>query len=443
LIAISPLMCLILAATPSTGGTAGTQDPIGVWKGLAQGDGPRVPPGGFPVSLFLSETPAGTRVQFQLQGTDLPEADVSFDPKTSVLEFETTVRGAPFELRATLAGDELKGTCSGMGMTLAVQAHRIAHEVLDAPQAPSAPVDLARLTTKAWAEDLGLLAAYLPQVHVNAYHTVSAEEWQATVDEVAAGLPEWNGLEASLALARLVARVGDAHTGLNWREIPGFASFPIRLEFFADGLFVTAVDERWADALGLKVVKIGSQPTDDALAAVARLFAAENDSWVHAQARSMLSIPKLLAILGVVPSSERLPIVVEVSPGEEFAFEIEAQGDGTLLRVPDPNYDTVPLWRTRTSKYYWFTALPDDGAVYFAYNSCQEDPASPMQGFVSEVLEAVELTLAERLIIDLRNNSGGNSNVLSSQMERLASHPRLSEPGRIIALIGHERAPVA
>lgn len=59
-----------------------------------------------------------------------------------------------------------------------------------------------------------------------------------------------------------------------------------------------------------------------------------------------------------------------------------------------------------------------------------------VQGFVSEVLEAVELTLAERLIIDLRNNSGGNSSVLSNQMERLASHPRLAQPGSIIALIG-------
>ena len=48
---IAPTVCLILAAAPLAASVASAQDPVtGVWKGLAQGDGPMVPTGGMPNS---------------------------------------------------------------------------------------------------------------------------------------------------------------------------------------------------------------------------------------------------------------------------------------------------------------------------------------------------------------------------------------------------------
>ena len=174
-----PLACLMLAASPATGFHVNRQDPVtGVWKGLATGGGPMIPTGGVPISLSLRRTEAGARGQFSIQGFDVLEVEASFDPRTSVLGFESSLLNIPFELRVTLTGDELEGTLSGMGMTFALEARRIAHVVLEAPPAPSAPVDVTRLKTGAWAEDLEFLAAYLPQVHTNAYHTLSAEEWR-------------------------------------------------------------------------------------------------------------------------------------------------------------------------------------------------------------------------------------------------------------------------
>lgn len=176
---IAPLACLIFAASPDAGLPGATQDPVsGVWKGLAQGDGPLLPTGGLPLSLCLRRTDTGAQGQFSVQGFDASQVNARFDPRTSVLEFESSLRGIPSEVRATLAGDELEGTLSGMEMKFHLRLKRFAREVLDAPPAPKAPVDVTRLETGAWAEDLEFLAAYLPQVHVNAYHTLSAEEWR-------------------------------------------------------------------------------------------------------------------------------------------------------------------------------------------------------------------------------------------------------------------------
>jgi C-terminal processing protease CtpA/Prc len=90
----------------------------------------------------------------------------------------------------------------------------------------------------------------------------------------------------------------------------------------------------------------------------------------------------------------------------------------------------------RTSEAYWFTTLPSEKAVYMAYNRCAEDPARPMEAFLSDVFAALESADAKRLVVDLRHNGGGNSAVLSRFVPELASHPRLAVPGSLRVLIG-------
>jgi len=59
-----------------------------------------------------------------------------------------------------------------------------------------------------------------------------------------------------------------------------------------------------------------------------------------------------------------------------------------------------------------------------------------MAGFMAEVFALLESSGAERLILDLRHNSGGNSFVLARFVPDLAAHPRLAAPGSLRVLIG-------
>ena len=415
----------------------GAVDPIvGVWKGLAKGDGSLVPREGMPASFWM-EPLDGTAVTgtVSIQGIDAVGVEGTWDPAAS----KATLRGSygfvPLEVQINLEGDELTGTVAGMGVTLELEATRISREVLENPAGRTTLADLRTLTTEDWIEDLRFLRDYMPQVHANAFHSQSEESWRASLAELEARLPELDPDGIVIALAQVVARVGDAHTELAWRDA-GFATWPVRLQVFADGLFVTSIDERWGDALAARVVRVGDTPVDEVLAAAGSVFAAENESWRKAKTPQNVVTPKLLATLGLIDSGDVLPLVVDLD-GEETLFEITASdGRSAWVQAPDPAYDPLPLWRTRTNENYWFQVLEDESAVYFAYNRCAIDPAKPMEGFLDELLQAVEDSGARRLIVDLRNNSGGNSAILGNHIPRLGEHPNLSEPGSIVGLIG-------
>lgn len=446
---IFPYACSVLLAScaphPLPGAARGdavqaiavADDPLtGVWSGKATGKSPLIPAEGVPLELVLRRTDErAARVRLDVEGREGQEVDASFDPEAGTLAFRATFIGVVLSAELRVEGEELAGTIAGLGISAEVSAKRTSRELPRKSTSAPATVDLARLGPEDWRADLEELSARLPERHVNAFHTISKEDWQAAVRELEARLPALDALDSAVALARLVARVGDAHTELAWRHLPGFASVPVRLRVFADGLFVTEVDERWGQALATRVVRVGNATAAEALAAVATTFAAENESWRRAKAPDLLTIPRLLVALGLSSSAEELPLVVELEPGAEESITIALSGSGTWLRAPDPELDSIPLWQRRTGENYWFEALAGN-TLYFAYNRCAESNTRPFVPFVEELFAKFEALDAGRLIVDLRHNSGGNSVILGPFLDRLAALPELREPGRLVALIG-------
>ncbi|NOT32375.1 MAG: hypothetical protein HOP15_18170, partial [Planctomycetes bacterium] len=268
------------------------------------------------------------------------------------------------------------------------------------------------------------------------FHTLAKEEWQRRVQALDARLSELAPAASALALCQLVAAVGDAHTELALAGNPFDRLFPLQLTWFEDGLFVTAVDERFETALGARVMRVGQASVAEAVAAVRTTFAAENESWPRVKVPQKLAQPGLLAALGVTAEAAAIPLVVEGVGGEDVALTIDGSGSGRWLFAPDPALVATPLWRQRTRETYWFTPVADGRALYCAYNRCAEDPARPMAGFMAELFAALERPGVERLVIDLRHNSGGNSAVLAAFVPELGAHPRLAAPGSLCVLIG-------
>ena len=436
------LGALLLASALAQAGRELQDDPVtGVWEGRGKGTFAIIPPEGFGFTLVLEARGEDAAVAtLTMENAFAQPVEASFDPEYGDLRFRCDLLGIGVEVELVLEGEELSGTAAGLGMEVELAGRRTTRTLPAAPaiEPVRAPVDLTSLSPDAWREDLAFLAKTLPERHANAFHVIAREEWERRVHSIDARLAELTPADSALALAQLVAAVGDAHTELPLRGRPFDAFFPVRFTSFADGLFVTAVDERFAEALGARVLRIGNAAVEQALAQVCTTIACENASWPRVKGPFKLAQPALLAALRLVPDATAIPLVLESDSPEGAAVTIDGSGSGKWLFGPDPALVAPPLWQTRRNENYWFVPLADSKSVYLAYNRCAEDPARPMTAFVAEVLAALERSGAERLIIDLRHNSGGNSFVLGRFVPDLAACPRLAEPGSLRVLVGPE-----
>ena len=86
--------------------------------------------------------------------------------------------------------------------------------------------------------------------------------------------------------------------------------------------------------------------------------------------------------------------------------------DPSGIAAPDAATGFIPYYRQQTNQNYWFTYIESSRTLYFAYNVCAEQAGLPFAQFNNQLWAVFDAKPVERFIIDLRNNTGGNSAVL-------------------------------
>lgn len=267
-----------------------------------------------------------------------------------------------------------------------------------------------------WQQDLDTLSTQLPKLHPNLFFHVSPADWYQAASDLRAGIPQLSDAEVMAGMARIVALVGDGHTNLFLTQRNStFRLLPLQMRWFEDGLFIISAGQAYARAAGAHVVQIGAVPLDQAYQAVAAIISHENDSWVRDQSPNYLVNADLLQALKIAPSNASVTFVLEDTAGR-FTVDVASLDPGastSRVSLPDPNTGFTPFWRQHTDRNYWFTYVASSRTLYFAYNVCEEQADLPFAQFNAQFWQTFDANPVDRLVIDLRNNTGGNSAVIN------------------------------
>jgi hypothetical protein len=294
-----------------------------------------------------------------------------------------------------------------------------------------------------WRQDLYTLTqkiGELPKIHEGAFEIITEDTFQQAVEELNAAIPALEDHKVIVGIMQLLAMLGDAHTRIPYWEWEAFeqASYPLQVQWFSDGLFVTAVQPGYEDLLGLKIVQVDDTESEDALTTLARVVPHENTYGLRASSPRYLVKPVILHALGLTQDLE----------SGRFVF----QGpEGTLTRtLPTlPVTDTHDVWipalgpsrqplylQQPTDVYYWTTYLESSQTLYFQYNVCGEMKDKPFWEFMRDRFAFMEAQGAQRLVIDLRRNNGGRIESLGPILVNLQQYPQFSQRGSLYVLIG-------
>ena len=89
----------------------------------------------------------------------------------------------------------------------------------------------------------------------------------------------------------------------------------------------------------------------------------------------------------------------------------------------------------RPAEPYWFTAVPEHRAVYFQFDAVRNGEGESLEQFAARLATALNQENVDRLIIDVRNNGGGDNTLLRPLLIALISS-KLNHRGGIYCLIG-------
>ncbi|MEZ5424848.1 MAG: tetratricopeptide repeat protein [Pyrinomonadaceae bacterium] len=308
------------------------------------------------------------------------------------------------------------------------------------------------LTARQWREDLNYLAEQMPKSHKNAFHSITKEEFEAAVKRLDERIPSLKRNEIIVELSGLAAMIGDGHTEI-WlgQDEVGFHQYPLRVYLFEDGLYLQAVEARYAGLAGAKVVKIGKLSAEEAFDKVSRILARDNEMFLKAYTPRYLIVPEVLSALRIIDDPENGQYVVRdksgklttlgFSPGKTNddlnAWSIEAP-PGTFsdnfvnARKLDKN---TPLYLKNPQDIFWYQYLPEPKTLYVKINAIRNKPDETMEDFAKRVFQAVDQNDVEKFVLDLRQNGGGNNQLNEPWMLGIVKRDKINQFGKFFVII--------
>lgn len=291
----------------------------------------------------------------------------------------------------------------------------------------------ARTRAERWRQDLRYLAAELPSRHKNAFHTVSRAQFRRAVAALDRAIPALQDHEVILSLRRILALVGDGHTNIyGWES--SFHGYPFRFYRFSDGYYVTRATPEYSKLLGARLVKIGNAEVGQAYDKVITLLPkGEGEMYLWHYAPIYLSFAEVQHALGMQPSAAKGSFVFE-DGGRRFTVEMDSTPSGAGVKWLDAAAKT-PLYRQRPGETFWYEYLKDSKTVYFKFTG-GFPPYDECLRVYAELLGFVEKNPTERLVVDLRANSGGDSSLIEPLLEGIIRNENVNRRGRLFVVIG-------
>lgn len=289
------------------------------------------------------------------------------------------------------------------------------------------------LTAAEWHDDLAAFARELPRRHANAFfYALSRAAFEAEVAELDARIPSANSDEMFVGLQKIAKSIGDGHTGLiapKDRRV-----MPLKIAHFGNEFRIVATGPGLERAFGARVLKIGGMPIADVWQRTLTLTSAEElDQLRTSEALIYLARGYALHGLGITRDRRHAVYTLEDESSHDFDLDVVGLLPGQNVDLHAPGDDKA-LRLMQKDAPFACQALADAKAVYCVWRGYENLDANARQMFA-----LVRSSNAQKLIVDLRDNGGGDNTVGYAEIVKpLLARSDLNRKGRLYVLVGAE-----
>ena len=230
------------------------------------------------------------------------------------------------------------------------------------------------------------------------------------------------------------------------------ARLPLRMIWFPEGWVVARAAPDVADLLGAKVTRIQGFSPAALLARLRRMWGGP-DNYRRWNLEWIIESAGLLHALGLAERPDRLRLDLQLSDGRRvkrtiiFVPGTSVPQGGSPVRLWSAELwpgeaekgwrsaltQPQPLYLREGAKLFRVAQIPDLGALYVQFRAHYDSPDEKL----ADLMRSVDTTITEHhprhLIVDLRFDTGGNTDLTREWLRTLADRI----PERIYVLVGH------
>lgn len=307
--------------------------------------------------------------------------------------------------------------------------------------------DVSKMSrAQGWQYDMDILKR---EVMRKAYlrRNLSLDEFNGQYNEIYNSISTKTDVQLILELMKLMVLVNDGHSGLFPPSRKEFQlTLPVQFYTFKEGTYVVAAHPKYKSLLGSKVLGFDKKSVAEVSEALVPLISRDNDMGVVQNLPLLMRYTLALNGLGLTADPAKATLRLENAKGESYTALVEA--DTTVPRVdhksvpehwmtlPQASGLPLPLYLKKLKSLYWFEELPGLKTVYLQMNSVRNDKAESLAQFTDRLFNYMNEKGAEKLVIDLRWNNGGNTMLLPYFVNAVMKNDRINKRGNLYVITG-------
>jgi tetratricopeptide (TPR) repeat protein len=299
------------------------------------------------------------------------------------------------------------------------------------------------LTDAQWREDMQAMRQAMVANHKNLYHSVTPQRLEQSFAALDHDLPDLSDAQITVRLVAIAALVNDGHSGIAISFRPGLSHVGLWMVSYPDGVYVEEASAENKSLLGARLDRIGGVPIDEALARIHTIYSCEPGNCSHQETWPLsmfLADPLVLNGLGLSNSPDAATYTLN-KDGRVETVTLKPLVNGRDLHpfvkgwqhaITAPGEQPIANpW----SENIAFAEVPSAHAIYLQFNSVYPPPDQTMDQFAAKLEQFIATHSDDRLVIDLRHNSGGDNTNLRPLLLAI-ERSRFNHRGHLFVLIG-------
>jgi hypothetical protein len=297
------------------------------------------------------------------------------------------------------------------------------------------------LSASDWRTDLRFLEHELLTHHPKLFCGPLRQRFEQAVTHLEHRVQNMPRERVIMEIARALALVKDGHTQIDPAndDAIAFHRYPFRLYWYSDGLFIRSVAPDYRVLAGARLIDVGGVPVDTLVHRLRPFIHGDNEMTIRDVLPSRLSLAEVLHTIGGSSTSGKARFRFQRADGtmesivlEPIPTSVPTSGWVTAQDTSAP----LPLYLRNRTRNYWFEYIDSLHTMYAQFNAVANAEDETMATFCSRLFATTDSVAAERLVIDLRLNNGGDNTLNRPCVHGLIRATSVNRPGRLFVIVG-------